>query len=102
MINFSPVHPGAILKEELDVRGITPTHLAATIEIPKELFLDILSERRSISGDTALRLGHYFGTGEKVWMNLQGEYELGRARQKSGSVIAALPKLPPEEGAEIG
>ncbi len=93
MINLPPIHPGSFLKEELEECGILPAHLAEAIAVPKNRISEIVNGRRGITGDTALRLGHYFGTGEKVWMNLQSEYELALARQSAGGDIAALPTL---------
>ncbi len=102
MINLPPNHPGTFLRDDQDERRILPAGSVSTIEMPKNRFSEVLNERHGIAGDTALRLGHYFGTGEMVWMNPQSEYDLALARQKSGRAIAALPKLPPEEGAVIG
>lgn len=96
MINLPPIHPGSFLKEELEERGILPAHLAEAIGVPKNRISEIVNGRRGITGDTALRLGHYFGTGERVWMNLQSEYELARARKNAGDAIDALPRLEDE------
>ena len=96
MTNLPPIHPGSFLKEELEERGILPAHLAEAIAVPKNRISEILNGKRGITGDTALRLGHYFGTGEKVWMNLQGDFELALARRNAGDEIAALPALADE------
>ena len=94
MLNLPPIHPGVFLKEELDEREILPNHLAHAIAVPPNRISQILRGKRDITGDTALRLGHYFGTGGQVWMNLQSQYELALARQEAGDDIAALPKAP--------
>lgn len=91
MTNLPPVHPGVFLKEELEERGILPTHLAKAIDVPPNRVLQIVAGKRNITGDTALRLGHYLGTGPHVWMNLQSAYELARARLEIGGLVETLP-----------
>lgn len=91
MTKLPPIHPGEFLKEELDERGLLPSHLADAIAVPKNRVSAIINGQRGITGDTALRLGHYFGTGAQVWMNLQSAYELALARENSGDIIAELP-----------
>ena len=90
-MNLPPIHPGVFLKEELEARDILPNHLARAIAVPPNRIGQIIAGKRRITGDTALRLGHYFGTGEQVWMNLQSRYELALARREAGDAIAALP-----------
>ncbi len=91
MTQLPPIHPGEFLKEELEERGVLAAHLADAIAVPKNRITAILKGQRGITGDTALRLGHYLGTGPQVWMNLQSAYDLATAREKSGDSIAALP-----------
>lgn len=89
-----PIHPGEILAEELDGLGITPTELSRQINVPPNRISQILAGKRSITGDTALRLGHWFGTSGQFWLNLQAAYDLRLAEQQSGPEIAALPTRP--------
>ena len=67
--------------------------LARQINVPANRITQILREQRGISGDTALRLGHWFGTGPELWMNLQSTYEINKARAEVGKEVGALPKL---------
>jgi len=85
------VHPGAILREELEDLGISPTELARQIDVPPNRISQILSGKRSITGDTALRLGHWFGTNPQFWMNLQTQYDMAVAARENGAAIDALP-----------
>ena len=88
-----PIHPGETLREDLDALGMSAAELARRIEVPVNLVTQILNGRRSITGDTALRLGRFFGTSGEFWLNLQKLYELRRAEQKNGAAIALLPTL---------
>ncbi|HYX04228.1 MAG TPA: HigA family addiction module antitoxin, partial [Reyranella sp.] len=78
------IHPGEILKDELEEFGVTPTELARQIAVPANRISQILNGRRAITGDTALRLGHWFGNSPQFWLNLQSAYELRRAEQTAG------------------
>ncbi|MCY4593280.1 MAG: HigA family addiction module antitoxin [Bryobacterales bacterium] len=88
-----PIHPGETLREDLDALGMSAAELARRIEVPVNRVTQILNGRRSITGDTALRLGRFFGTSGEFWLNLQKLYELRRAEQKNGAAIALLPTL---------
>lgn len=88
-----PIHPGETLREDLDALGMSAAELARQIEVPVNRITEILNGRRSITGDTALRLGRFFGTSGEFWLNLQKLYELRRAEQKHGATIARLPTL---------
>ena len=88
-----PIHPGETLREDLDALGMSAAELARRIEVPVNRITEILNGRRSITGDTALRLGRFFGTSGEFWLNLQKLYELRLAEQKSGPAIARLPVL---------
>lgn len=88
------VHPGEVLKEELDELGITPTELARQIDVPANRMSQIIQGKRSITGDTALRLGHWFKTNPQFWMNLQAQFELAAARKVAGRSIKSLPTRP--------
>ncbi len=82
---FPPVHPGEMLREEfLLPMGITPHALAMALQVPATRIAEIVKEKRGITGDTALRLGLYFGTTAQFWMNLQSHYELEIARDSLG------------------
>jgi len=85
------IHPGEILKDELEELGVTPTELARQISVPANRISQILNGRRAITGDTALRLGHWFGNSPQFWLNLQSAYELRRAERAAGRQIAKLP-----------
>jgi addiction module HigA family antidote len=85
------IHPGEILKDELEELGVTPTELARQIAVPPNRISQIVSGRRSITGDTALRLGHWFGNSPQFWLNLQTAYDLRRAERTAGRQVAKLP-----------
>ena len=70
------VHPGEILKDELEEFGITPTAFARQIAVPPNRVSQIIAGKRSITGDAALRFGHWFGTDPQFWINLQAQYDL--------------------------
>jgi addiction module HigA family antidote len=88
----TPIHPGEILAEELGELDVTPTELARQIKVPTNRITGIINRSRSISADTALRLGHWFGTSAEFWLNLQKSYELRLAERKKGSEIKRLPR----------
>ncbi len=86
----TPIHPGEHLAEELKELGITAAEFARQIDVPTNRVTQIINGKRAISGDTALRLAHFFGTTAEFWINLQGLYELRVAQSKSGKAIQAL------------
>ena len=88
-----PIHPGETLREDLDALGMSAAELARRIEVPVNRITEILNGRRAVTGDTALRLGRFFGTSGEFWLNLQKLYELRRAEQKNGAAIACMPSL---------
>lgn len=87
-----PVHPGEILRDELDVLGLSANALARALDVPGTRISAILQGRRSVTADTALRLARYFGTTPQVWLNLQKTYDLRRAEIEAGREIAARVK----------
>jgi len=87
----SPIHPGEILADELQEIGVTPTELSRQIDVPANRVTQIIHGRRGITGDTALRLGHWFGTSAQFWLNLQSAYDIRVAQEKAGREIARLP-----------
>ena len=74
-----PVHPGEILREEMDARGLFGNAMAQALDIPVDLITAILRGKRGITPDTARRLSRYFGTTPELWLNLQRTWELRRA-----------------------
>ena len=91
-MGIEAIHPGEHLAEELEAIGISAAELARNLKVPTNRVTQILNGQRAVTGDTALRLAHYFGTTPEFWLNLQSLYELRVARQKSGDSIRKLPK----------
>lgn len=85
------VHPGEVLKDELDELGIAPTEFARHIDVPPNRISQIIAGKRAVTGDTALRFGHWFGMEPQFWLNLQSAYEIRMAAEKAGREIARLP-----------
>jgi addiction module HigA family antidote len=73
--------------------GMSAAELGRTLEVPTKRITEILNGCRALTGDTALRLGHFFGTSPEFWMNLQKLYELRVVENKSGRTIKDLPTL---------
>lgn len=92
------IHPGEHLAEELDALDMSAAELARRLKVPTNRVTAILNGQRAISGDTALRLGHFFGTTPQFWLNLQSLYEIRLAEEKSGKAIKKLPSLKRVEG----
>jgi len=86
-----PIHPGEILADELKEVGVTPSELARQVAVPANRISEIIRRRRSITGDTALRLGHWFATTPQFWINLQTSYDLRMAANRAGAEIGNLP-----------
>ena len=89
----SAIHPGEHLAEQLQALNISAAELGRQLRVPTNRITGILNGRRAITGDTALRLAHFFGTSTEFWLNLQKLYELRLAEQKAGAVIRRLPTL---------
>jgi addiction module HigA family antidote len=87
------IHPGEHLAEELRELGLSAAALARQLDVPTNRVTQILKGQRAITGDTALRLAHFFGTTPEFWLNLQSLYEIRRAEQVAGKSIQALPTL---------
>jgi len=85
------VHPGEVLKDELDELGITPTEFARQIDVPPNRVSQIIAGKRAVTGDTALRFGHWFGNEPQFWLNLQGAHDIRLAQERAGPEIARLP-----------
>ena len=84
------VHPGEILKDELAEFGVTPTEFARQIDVPANRVSQIVAGKRSVTGDSALRFGHWFGVEPHFWLNLQSQYDLRVAEEKVGDEVRGL------------
>ena len=92
------VHPGEVLKQELEELDVSPTEFARRIDVPPNRVSQILSGKRAVTGDTALRFGHWFGVDPQFWLNLQAQFDLAIADRETGDAIRQLPtrtSLPP-------
>ncbi len=87
------IHPGEHLAEELAALDMSAAELARKLGVPTNRITQILHGTRSITGDTALRLAHFFGTSAEFWLNLQSLYDLRLAQRSAGKSIQALPRL---------
>lgn len=87
------IHPGEHLAEQLEALDISAAELGRRLQVPGNRISQIVSGQRNITGDTALRLGHFFGTSPQFWLNLQATYDLRVAEQKTGNTIKSLPTL---------
>ena len=85
------IHPGEILKDELAELGITPTAFAREINVPPNRVSQIIAGKRSVTGDTALRFGHWFGVDPQFWLNLQTQFDLVAADRQVGESVRSLP-----------
>lgn len=93
-----PIHPGEVLADELAEFDITPSELARQLRVPHNRITQIVQGKRAITGDTALRLGHWFGINPGFWMNLQALYDLRIAEREAGDEVATLPRRPDDPG----
>ena len=98
---ITAIHPGEHLAEELEALGMSATELARQLKVPTNRITGILNGQRTITGDTALRLGHFFGTSPQFWLNLQSLYELRLAEKKAGKAIRILPTLKKQAPAQL-
>lgn len=90
-------HPGEILAQKLEALGVTPTELARQLHVPANRITQIVNGKRAVTGDSALRLAHWFGDEPEEWMALQAKYDLEAAKTEAGRAIAALPTRLPRE-----
>src|SRR5258705_6729157 len=81
-------HPGRLLKRELIARGMSANRLALDLGVPSGRITDILNGRRSITADTAVRLGRYFDNGSQFWIDLQSQYDIALVQRERGEEIA--------------
>jgi addiction module HigA family antidote len=86
---MKPIHPGRILKRELSARNLSSNRLALALRVPSGRITQIVNGKRSISPETAIRLGQYFGNSPQFWINLQSRYDLAVVEQKMGAQITA-------------
>src|ERR1700761_2473600 len=89
-----PIHPGEILGDELKEIGISANQLAQQLNVTTNRITQIIAGKRAITGDTALRLGHWFRNSAEFWLNLQSQYDLRLAELEAGKEIDALPVRP--------
>jgi antitoxin HigA-1 len=92
-MSLPAIHPGEHLQQELEALSMSAAALARKIDVPANRITQILKGERDITADTAVRLGHFFGTSAQFWMNLQSIYDLRLAQDRNGLAIKALPTL---------
>ena len=85
------VHPGVILRDAIRELGISRSEFARQIDVPPNRISQIIAGKRCVTGDTALRLGHWFDIDPQFWLNLQTQYDLVRADEGKGVAIRGLP-----------
>jgi antitoxin HigA-1 len=81
-------HPGRLLRRELEARALSANKLALDLGVPSGRITDILNRRRSITADTAVRLGRYFGNSAQFWLDLQSQYDIALVQRERGAEIA--------------
>ena len=81
------IHPGRLLRREITTRDLCANRLAINLGVPSGRITDILNARRSITADTALRLGRYFGNSPQFWLDLQGQFDIAVAERENGEEI---------------
>ena len=86
------IHPGEHLKDELDELGMSASALARELDVPANRVTEIINGERSITAETALRLGHWFGTSPAFWLNLQTTYDLRLAEKSLAKALSKLPR----------
>ena len=84
-----PVHPGRILRREIEARRLSANALAIALRTPSGRVTDILNGKRGLSPETAMRLARYFGNSARFWLNLQTAYELAVAEAELGERITS-------------
>lgn len=89
----TPIHPGEHLAEQLKALGMSAAELGRQLMVPTNRITGIINGQRAITGDSALRLAHFFGTSAEFWLNLQKIYELRIAERNAGAAIKRLPRL---------
>lgn len=84
---FQQIHPGAVLKEEIEARGLSANAFALRLRVPPQRIQDIVAGRRGISPETALRLAASLGTPARLWLDMQAAYDLHAAQAKYGEAV---------------
>jgi addiction module HigA family antidote len=102
LVSVTAIHPGEHLAEELKALRMSAAQLARRVNVPTNRITEILDGRRAITGDTALRLDHFFGTSAEFWLNLQSLYDLRVAEKRAGKSIRRLPTLKHLDQAHVG
>lgn len=90
---LTPIHPGEMLRDELEERGLSMNQLARELRVPMNRVSAIVNGKRAITADTALRLARFFGTSAQMWMNLQADYDLEVASREVGQQIEREVRL---------
>jgi addiction module HigA family antidote len=96
------VHPGRLLKRELSARELSANRLALDIGVPSGRITDILNSRRSITADTAVRLGRYFGNSAQFWLDLQSQYDIAVVERERGQEIVQRVRQVNEKSDNVG
>jgi addiction module HigA family antidote len=86
---FHGIHPGLILKEELEARGLSATAFGLKLRVPPQRIQEIVGTRRAITPETALRIGRALGTGAQLWLTMQQAYDLRQAELQHGERVQA-------------
>jgi antitoxin HigA-1 len=89
---MKPIHPGQILKREMEARDLSANRLSLELRVPSGRITQIINGKRGISAETALRLSRYFGNSAQFWLNLQARYDLAVAVENIGAKIDAEVK----------
>jgi addiction module HigA family antidote len=87
------IHPGEHLAEQLEELGLSAAELGRQLGVPTNRITAIINGQRAVTGDSALRLGHYFGVSPEFWLNLQANYDLRVAEAKIGKQLKSMPRL---------
>ena len=88
------IHPGEVLADELQELDVTPSDLARAIDVPLSRIRQIIQGKRSVTADTALRLGQWFGTGPEIWLDFQTDYDLRTAKEAIRDELKAIARRP--------
>lgn len=95
-------HPGEVLAQQLEAVGVSPTELARQLGVPANRITQIINGKRGITGDSALRLAHWFGNQPEFWMSLQARYDLEVAEAEAGRAINELPTYRRQQASNPG
>ena len=85
------IHPGEVLQDELDELNVSTSEFAREIDVSTNRIGQIIAGKRSISADSALRFGHWFGVDPRFWINLQSQFDLATAHRRIEAVVQRLP-----------